>query len=227
MVVIGSTQTGKSSSALSFLQAQPGIKIFINTKREAKWFDTDKEFDDTRCVKYQIYTPYNLDHMYNHYDVFSDHIAQIVPSATNKSAIGDIEEILDAILRIHQDNIQAKKIKNMRTTVCVDEIQVFQNAHSCNDTLMRLWVMGHGLGIRCIAIAQRPQMIHFTLLANSEIWVVHATEPSDLTYLRRDKGVLHYDVEKPPTFKKPRKYPFISHDRYIQTNKLTGLVKLT
>ena len=76
-----------------------------------------------------------------------------------------------------------------------------------------------------MALAQRPQMIHFNLLANSEIWIIHALSKSDLEYLRRDKGVLGYDIEDPPEFPKP-KDGLISHKSYIQTNKFIGLTKL-
>ena len=134
-VIVGATQTGKTTTALRLLQMQEGLKIFINTKRQKHWYDFE-EYPDTACVKYQCYNEHNMQTIYDYYEEFQDGIIQIVPEATNKDALEDLEKILNTILFAHQTD------DSLITTILVDEIQVFQSAHSCNDTLGRMWVMG-------------------------------------------------------------------------------------
>jgi len=206
-VVLGSTRTGKTTSALKLLNSQKGLKLFINTKREKKWF---------KYMKYACYNEGNMETIYDHFSSYSDGIIQYIPDATNKNALRDLEKVLDVILKRQQENDE------IRMTVVVDEIQVYQSAHGCNETLARLWTMGLGLNIVAIAIAQRPQMIHFDLLANTETWLVHAITTFDLDYLKRDKGVLSFDEY--PEFKVFGQT--IPHTAYLQKNKMTGLKKL-
>ena len=206
-VVLGTTRTGKTTTALKLLTEQKGLKIFINTKREKKWF---------KYMKYAVYHEGNMETIYDHFDSYSDGIIQYIPDATNKASLAELEKILDVVLKRQQENDER------RTTIVVDEIQVYQSAHGCNETLARLWTMGLGLNIVSIAVAQRPQMIHFDLLANTENWLLHAITPFDLDYLKKDKGVLNFDEY--PEFQV--KGEIIPHTCYAQYNKMTGIKKL-
>ena len=210
LVVLGSTRPGKTTTALKVLQEQKGLKFFINTKREAKWF---------KYMKYACYNAGNLETIFDNFDSYSDGIIQYIPDATDRKAVNKLEEVLDIILKRQQDEEDDKRKK---VTIAVDEIQVYQSAHGCNETLARLWTMGLGLSIFAIGIAQRPQMVHFDLLANTENWILHAITPFDLDYLKKDKGVLSFE-EYPEFLVSGEAIP---HTAYMQTNKMIGLKKL-
>ena len=120
--VLGATQTGKTTTALRLLQAQQGIKLFINTKREAKWFrpkSMDPSFSP--CIKYQVTDAEDMFRVYKYYNAFSNGIGMFVPSATNKrKALPELEKILEVVLQYHQDNIVDADKNMIRSTILVD-----------------------------------------------------------------------------------------------------------
>ena len=203
-VLLGQTQSGKTTIGLKYLAAQKdGLKLFINTKREQKW---------TKYFKYMIKTPEDLEHVYSEYSSYTSDLFLIEPDVTDGGSIDQIGELLDVILKFHQDNPQ-----KFKTYIFIDEIQVYQSKFSRPKSFVRLWTMGLGLGIRAVAVAQRPQLINNDILYNSETWLLcHLTE-ADLEYLD-EKGIIQYAQDK-HVYNSP-------YDAFLQDNKKTGLKRL-
>ena len=203
-VLLGQTQSGKTTIGLKYLAAQKdGLKLFINTKREQKW---------RKYFKYMIKTPEDLEHVYAEYSSYTSDLFLIEPDVTDGGSIDQIGELLDVILKFHQDNPQ-----KFKTYIFIDEIQVYQSKFSRTESFARLWTMGLGLGIRAVAMAQRPQLINNDILYNSETWLLCTMVDADMEYLD-DKGIIKYDEQK---------HMFVGgHPAFIQTNKKQGLVRL-
>jgi len=203
-VILGYTQSGKTTTALTLLSSHKNyIKIFVNTKRENKV---------RKYFHFLILDADAMKEVYEDYPRSTKYMYLIEPDVTDRSATDQIAKIFDVTLQYHQ-----KDPTRYKTVIMIDEIQVYQSKFSKNESFARLWTMGLGLGIRAVAIAQRPQMINNDLLFNSETWIIHKQIDADMEYLK-DKGVINYDKEK---------HIFTwTHDAFIQTNKSTGLKRL-
>lgn len=197
---IGITQSGKTTSCMKLLNEQQGIRIFFNSKLEKKWLKHSKYIvDSTHAIDL-------LKNVYQSPREYSDGIISIMPNIDEGKK--GITPILKYILKRHLNN------QMLRTTVLVDEIHIFQSSRSLDDWIERAYVMGLGLNMRMIAIAQRPQQIHQTIRNNSETIILHYTKDFDIAYLK-DQGIIDFD----PEF--DRKYT-----AYLQPSAMEGWKRL-
>lgn len=204
-IMCGQTQSGKSTLAMKWLSAQEGVKIFVNTKRQKEW---------RAYCKHIIRNPEDMTHIYENYPKYSTskNFFLIEPDVTSKEAIDRIAKIFDITLKYHQDHPY-----KFKTNIFIDEIQVFQSKFTRDESLARLWTMGLGLGIKAVAISQRPQLINNDILYNSDDIVLLKLTDSDMKYLD-ERGIIDYDPEKHIFDKK--------YKAYRQTNKSKGLKEL-
>jgi len=199
--ITGLTRSGKTTTGFNYLRLQKhSIRIYFNTKLESKWKQQSKYV--LNSDNYKIF----LKAVYDNPKDFSDGIICINPDI-NLGKKG-IVPILKYIINRHL------KKQSLKTTLLIDEIHVFQSGRSLDEWIERLYVMGLGLGITMMSVAQRPQQIHQTIRQNSETVILHFTKPFDIDYLQKN-GEIDFD----PKF--PSKYT-----AYMQPSAMQGWKKI-
>lgn len=212
--VIGETQTGKTTGAVALLKQQPGLKLFINTKWEKKW---EKAFHVTS-------------HSFDRIIDFFDGSPHYRPSWTfnyypdRDSGYRDIDEMCEYLIRRAQSEL------DFECCVLFDEVYNMVSKSQRKHKILNIFTMGLGLGVKGIAVGQRPQQINNDILANTEFWVVYYLPQASFELLE-DFGV-STPYEKLDWKTKPHKHPenprrsgwcYVPHHFYVQNNAHDGL----
>ena len=205
-VVLGTTQSGKTTKTLELMKSigKKSLKIFVNTKREAKWLP---------YFKYKIETPEHMVDVYENYPEFTPFFLLIEPDVTDRGAADKIAEIFDICLKFHQDFPM-----KFNTYIFIDEIHVFQSKFTRNESFARIFSMGLGLGLIGIAISQRASSIHNDILKNCGFLLLAHQDLGDLKYLR-ENGIIPYNSLDKIVFKG-------KYDMYIRENMRSKLKKV-
>jgi hypothetical protein len=208
-VILGSTQTGKTTTSLKLLQDQPGLKLFINTKH-------DRNFE-----KYFRFIVGGLEQVKRIVKEYEYENGMICFNPPFRKPYKEVESLCEWLI------FDYHKPKGTKSCVVVDEAHVFVKKEKQSLWLRRLWTMGLGLGVRAVAISQRGQMFRNSLEIphNSEYYIIHALKDHDLKYLV-DHGYISgiEGVSFPASpHSHGRKFCEISHEIYVQTNNFTGL----
>lgn len=214
--VIGETQSGKTTSAISLLRNQPGLKIFINTKWEKKW---DRHFNVTS------YSWERIMDFYNDYPMNQNFLFNYYPDPD--SEYQDVSEMSEALLR------RAQTDEDFEACIIYDEIYNMVSKQKRKHSILKIWTMGLGLGIKGIAVAQRPQQINNDILSNTEFWVLHYLPEASFELLT-DFGIstkyklLNWKTKAHKHPENPRRHGwcYVPHHFYVQTNAHQGLKKL-
>lgn len=190
----GATQTGKTTSILRMAKHQRGRVIFINAKRDLKW---SKFFHYPRVQSLE-----ELELIYSRKESDGKWI-QIIPSRAmildTKTKLADhYDEQFMFLLTEHLENPSLSD-----TTMIIDEIQLFQNNRTVNESLKRIWTTGEGAGLHGWFTAQDPTMVHRHLTVNSQFFILHRTTRDGIDRLI-DRGVL--DSADAEQFKWDRKH---------------------
>jgi len=220
-LILGATQSGKSNTMILLARTQLAYKrivIVVNTKREPA------------ITKHCVYRPENIDQ----FRVFlmrgvNDGLIQIMPELKKRKPLNDLEPYFIEILAYNQENPQVEMV------LFIDEIHQYQSAHSANDCILNLFLMGLGLNLIVIGVSQSPQQIYKEIWRNAEVRILHALHQSVLKYLVKNLYLSNIPDTWMLKLDNPEcDYPFIrkigkkgvSHVILMQVSEFLGLQEI-
>jgi len=217
-LILGATQSGKSNTMILLANTQLSynrLTVIINTKREK---------DITKMCKYR---PENINQfkMLLNMNV-TDGLIEVMPNIRSKKPLDDLEPYFVEMLAYNQDHPDTEQV------LFIDEIHQYQSAHSANDCILNLFLMGLGLELIVVGVSQSPQQIYKEIWRNVEVIILHALHQSVLKYLVSGLYLSNIPDSWLLKLTDPEcEYPFvrkldkkgISHVIYAQESKLLGL----
>lgn len=220
-LVLGATQSGKSNTMVFLARTQLTYKrivICVNTKREPA------------ITKHCVYRPQNIEQ----FKMFlmrgvTDGLIQIMPELKRRKPLDDLEKYFVEILAFNQEHPEVEMV------LFIDEIHQYQSAHSANDCILNLFLMGLGLNLTVVGVSQSPQQIYKEIWRNVEVIILHALHQSVLKYLVSNLYLSNIPDEWMLKLDNPDcEYPFtrkldekgISHVVYMQVSKFLGLQEI-
>ena len=201
-VVIGCTNSGKTSFAKYLYVNSRGIRIFYNTQLEKMPGEMVNDYSEILNVANE-----------------GKPKIVIVPPVDKEDNEEQLEKTVDLLFRISSKVKHGQRNEHW-VTLFVDEAHLFSPKHSRDDALQKVARMGVGHGIYLVTISQRPANIsHDVLTQAGETYVFKLTE-WERPYM--DKYFPNYD-EYEEWLKKP--YHFIRIDPDGEVTKMRPIPK--
>ena len=165
-LILGSTQTGKTTTAIRLLQQQQGLLIFVNSK-------LDRNFDSNF---YAFATHENIDDILFDYrsGQAKDGFIYCFDVDPDQKRFADVVLLADKILKWHQQGLIP------RTVIMIDEMHLYKKKI---EPIEKLFTMGLGLGIIAVGISQRIHGVNNTIRENHDMLVLHSVKDAQLEFL--------------------------------------------
>jgi len=217
----GATQTGKTTTALSLLSVQPGLKVFMNLKNDPVWH------------KHFHYIAYGMEGLQN---AMADLLRENRYDSLLDFEPDPEESFLDVSYAFKYLWTVQRKIHFARVTIALDEAQNVMSARSVmthnkdkRQCPIKQWfAQGLSLSMFGIIISQRFSNIHADILHNCEVFILHQIVDQDVDYLLEKGSVNAREIPKlvfqPKCGRKHGDRTCeVSHSYFIQFNVLDGV----
>ncbi len=205
-LILGAVQTGKTTTAIRLLQKQDGLLIFVNSK-------LDRNFDRNY---YSFINQYTIEQMLWDYKNGYAKAGYIYCFDVDIDEKGykDVILLAENLLKWHQKGLID------RTVIMIDEMHLYKKKI---EPIEKLWTMGLGLGIRAVGISQRIQGVNLNIRENSEVFVLHALQDTQMEFLETSGLIKIHDSFKDGEYMYRYKLwqhsaNQIDHSCYIQTD---------
>jgi len=223
-LIIGDTQTGKTTSAAALAQEQNKhgyISIVVNTKNDRMFYDIPPfgkgvaKYINTSIDQFIYYLN----------DYRTDGIIEIRPQLIKgKTPIAQIEPYLEELINFKKTD------QEFPTAIFVDELHRLQSKMSISTMLQNLWTMGKGLNLFACGMSQRNSHISNDIWTQSEIYFLHKTKPRDLKFMYDQRYLAIPQTWLIPLNNPESEYPWKTpkdiHKLFFQAPYTNGLVEL-
>lgn len=172
-VVAGQTRSGKTTLGKVLFSALTGHRIFFN-------ISNDREIYGLSDIT--VFTPQEL---FEAIGLGKQRINYVPPTSNNlrKEHVLQIYNIL-MMLGTNVAKLPQATGKFFWATFIVDEAHLVAPKHSKDDGLSLLTTRGAGVGVRCVAITQRPSLLSQTVLSQSPYYFIFYVSPFEQKYFK-------------------------------------------